>query len=282
MNEDHMQEEENLSELPEDLLWERERHYPGGKTPTGAGTPPDIGYQNRANEDVAQSREGTLTQGANVQSSFDTRPVNGTDFYRSVTDSHSVGGEFLNPSIWSGSIQVPDGYVMVLRNLSIRLYNANAGEGGFAYYVGINNWRITIKVNKISQEIEQIPISLPLKHFPVHVIGASNEQFTFVLMADNNEHVSDTIVAEFRAYGNLLLARGVPKQYEIGEAKKETPVTYDTPNKPQQKPQQNKPQQKPQQNKQRFVRGPGGMKMLIKDSGGSGGARFTASRKGRK
>ena len=84
--------EGGLGDLTDDILFERgeldvpagtriPRDVPGAPGRPGATYPPDVAYQQKV-RDVADAEgvKGTLSQGAEVTSTYDARPINARDW----------------------------------------------------------------------------------------------------------------------------------------------------------------------------------------------------------
>lgn len=213
---------ENLGELPEPISNERgdltgytERPYrvppatPIG-TPRPAGVPPDVDQQNQLIN--TPMRDGTATIGANVTSTFDTRPINAIDFIDTTVDSIEEG-EFVNTDA-QGDFTVPPGFSAILRGFKI-----TAKDPTFTLIQNPERVTVTVFVNDSPVPFYENMIFIPTATAfnPCHVVADENQVIKVVASIQATIGGTGTDVEYyFQLYGNLLIRTGVPVQYQQG------------------------------------------------------------------
>lgn len=239
MNEER--EKEELGELPEDLMRERnETQIADPPIYDPRRVPSDIDYQTGVDQDSAKTPPGTLTQGAKVVSTFDTRPVNTVDFLFTATDLITVLSAFADDPpqpgtspgpIASFSFRVPEGRVALLRNIEVETNEQDLNKS--AFFTLANNqfpWIYRIRVNGAGQTGYANIGSLTLnKSFDTHVLADSENTVSLELAINEPPgDISQTLFEmgilgqyDFQIavsfYGQLILSTGRPTQFEIGE-----------------------------------------------------------------
>ena len=224
-------EDNELGELPPALLKERKEgldyvnegtRYDGffAKSPfdqRNYGAPPDISLENQVINRPGEI--GSVPRRYDVTSTFDARPVNGRDFLETFTLNY----QFIPPPpplakanqigqsvIDSDTFTVPDGYVGVVR--------------GFRYFVNnmLNLGDQFLLVTLISDGVpvnnyDKVPLPQIVNDF-ISCYGISNPLKTIGLTIEHPEPAHFTLIEDIsirvELYGNLLLSRGIPSQYE--------------------------------------------------------------------
>ena len=226
-------EKEELGELSEDLLIEHGENYPKSTDYFETGLPVDL-KSSTPLADATVALEDR-TQSAIVKSVFDTRPVNGTDFH--FTDSQSVTVHDETGAIVDFIYSVPPSYVAVLREFKYTINPIFFGLGP--------NISASISVNGIAQ-VGHTEMEIPQNYgyFNTHIIAPENAKITLRLIipleyADPNPNFS--LWAHF--HGNLILSKNIPLPFEIGNQlpPRKVPIPP-TVNRPRPKP---KPKPKP-------------------------------------
>lgn len=229
--EDH-QKPQNLGNLPEPISAERGEYPFGPSTFENPGVggimdpryriPPDIRNENAVRQLPSIDKSPSIS--ALVDSTFDTRPVNAWDF-------HSVGSGILNPGNGSAvdtltfTHTIPNGYIGILRGFK---YKALALAGFRAVSFDNNTdffdiFSITLlNDNIIVPNFEQMKLGQVANvMIPTHVIGNENKSFTLKLEASDyymntviNALLTSNMRVSFELYGNHLLSRGLPVNFE--------------------------------------------------------------------
>jgi len=222
MSEFEDRESSGLGELPESVSGER-RELEGYTqkvysppppsaigTPRPAGIPADIEQQG----DLAQreSLEGTLTIGASVTSTFDTRPINGRDFL--ITEEATIAeGEFADTDIEFAFI-IPAGHAGLLRG-----FKAIALDPTSSLLTVPSRVLATLFINgmPVPQYEDLILISSATAFNPCHVLADENMELKLRLRINGTIGGTGTEIDYLlQFYGNLLIRTGVPVQYEQG------------------------------------------------------------------
>ncbi len=210
-----------LGELSEDIFTER-----GGFPPTAKGVqfesgkqlPPDIAYQNSTQEEIDNSGiVGSIPQTTFITSTFDARPINARDF--SVSGKRTMSTTVLDV-ITPASLEiiVPNGYVGILRGFKWRFTdNFPFGSGGgspndfdFAAAVYVSG---TVQPN--FDDLDELGVFLN-DYQPCYILADSLQTIELRLtpIADSGSATSARPILAM--YGNLLLRKGLPLQYEPG------------------------------------------------------------------
>ena len=215
MNEEREREERGLNELPEGTFEMKGNRYPPSEEEYYIpNIPADIGAALPIGDipQVSQDR----SSGANVRSTYDTRPINGTDFHYSVTNT-------VTPN-WDGDVislftfTVPESYLAVLRGFEYAQYPYNLGNTAIGPEF---TPKISILVNGITQ----------LGHSNFSMEADATPQRTHVIAPEKSELVLRIVYPQFYSvnidysvwvhlYGNLILTSNRPPAFEVGN---ETP-----------------------------------------------------------
>lgn len=147
-----------------------------------------------------------------VTSTFDTRPINGTDAW--ISDRQSVTGTaYGTPVMTLFSYIVPKGYVFVVREFVIE---AMTGAQFGTQVSGLPNWGpASLRFNGISQlGFSEVNIPTVPTQYKLHAIADEGMivTVTWAIVAG----IANTVSVLGLLYGNLLLKRGYPLPYEIG------------------------------------------------------------------
>lgn len=218
--------ENNLGELPEDISFERgdladykKRAY---YVPPGSDVPPDIVKQSEINKQISGLPQGSPGYDVSVQSVFDTRPINATDFIASsngFVDACSVADILL-------SYTIPEGRVAIIRGIRW-MFALNAGAGIVIANVPPEQSPVSV-LNQILLKINGVvPDSLINNNISAFQ-GIGMEWQTFHTVAGPGQvitaHVKNvepqcnggSVVCHVEIRGNLILTSGLPYPFEVG------------------------------------------------------------------
>ena len=173
------------------------------------GPPPDIRQESNVRNRPGEI--GSVPRGFDVTSTFDARPVNGRDFLETFTLSYFFEEEETEAQIASSTFIVPDGYVGILK--------------GFRYYVnnilniGTNELSVTIINDSVNLNNYDLMELQQINNNFVPVYGVSNPLKEIGIRISHPAPVvyvgrDETVTINIELYGNLLLSRGIPSQYE--------------------------------------------------------------------
>lgn len=232
---DREKEESQLGELTDALFRERggfpplarnPRYQPGQYVP-GQTVPPDIAYQGRVGKAVEQFGEfGTVEQSTYVQSTFDARPINGVDFLT----KQKVRIAFQNPNGAAVDVPgevsfiVPQGYVGILRgfawSFNVPIFPRDDND---SFEMGIVS--ISVLVNNVAQNFynDLDAFGANVANFlPTYIIAETGNEIKVRINLGNLNPAGITNTTLYdedmtiTLYGNLLLSRGLPAQFEPG------------------------------------------------------------------
>lgn len=229
--------DDSLGELPRDLLRERgEIPWPRGRVKGGrpATSTSDI-IPDDPND---PGKLGTVKQGSRVISTYDARPINGSDVVKGGETTVTVTGSSGDPpnpiEFADFTYTVPDGKVFVLRSFAFDIGTV---------YSGIN-YAVTVLVNGTSQNFENVPWPANAGDIPTFIIGDSGDEITVRVRVEITIAASsEDVTVNTRLYGNLLQSTARPKEEEVGTPIPPKAVSFEDEGKPQirgEKPRQNK------------------------------------------
>ncbi len=172
------------------------------------GAPYDIRQENDVRSRPGEM--GSIPRRFDVTSTFDARPVNARDFLETFIFNFTVNGDAGIADTQTSTFQVPDGYIGIIR--------------GFRYYLSrylnIENRSMTVSViadgvvlnNYDNMLLEQIVNDF----IPVYGISISLKNIGLKIKHPEPIDILDeeTVQCRVELYGNLLLSRGIPAQYE--------------------------------------------------------------------
>lgn len=217
------EEYQGLGELSEDIFNER-----GGFPPQAKGTqyvpgqslPPDIAYQSEVDSSAAGASLGSPSQETFVTSTYNIRPINARDFVIAEKQTmllDAVG----NATPAEVSFLVPNGYVGVLQKFAWSFIDPlPLGDNSIIPPVQ-NNFLFTaaVYVNETVQPdydaLERLGVWLN-RPFPAYVLANALQKITLRItpFADTGITVNSQVL--MKIYGNVLLAKGLPLEYEPG------------------------------------------------------------------
>lgn len=220
--------ESGLGELPEDMGRDERidylPEYEGLPPPHGSAInarggeviPPDIAAENRIRRQTGPLVSPVIP--ASVTTVYDARPINARDFLHTATDNIALpNGEPELKLRAVANYQVPQGYTGVWRGFSFE-------PSGYLVYGGLDDDSIftdvkcTLLVNGIIiPDYENMLLGQDAEfNMPTFVIGNEGQIFTIRIDVTNDylNNVGD-IFYRFTLYGQNLLTRGLPKQFEI-------------------------------------------------------------------
>jgi len=211
---------DKLGELSEELLLERQENFPRGNIPDAGDTPGDIAYQ----ESVSGSQQipGTMTQGVEVTSVYDARPINARDFLVSGTDTMTPGNGGAEKRIASFEYTVPQGFIGILR--------------AFRYEVDLvvptptlNFFLTTLFINDSPvDDYVQIGLGQTVNNFiPTYLVAEPGSIFKIELtLGSAVPSLTANKTLLMFLYGNNLLSRGLPARLEPGNKTISKPIEY--------------------------------------------------------
>jgi hypothetical protein len=153
---------------------------------------------------------GTLPSDVTVRSTYDTRPVNAYDAIFNVP----LGAVEGSPALAVGSniitVNVPNGYVVVIRGVKIIVTPLPA--------VSINDidYLLTLLINGGAvPNYENIAVGPLMNNFlPAHAIAGQNQTFGINYIV-NSALPGGTYSLDAQFHCNLILATGIPAAFEI-------------------------------------------------------------------
>ena len=214
----------------------RRRRYPSSlrdergelDMPEGAPQPPrgpvrsSVGVHMPAPE-ILKGGSGLNLPGVDsgVMSVYDVRPINARDFIAASIVGDLVAGA----QTFFMDVRVPQGYVMVVKEFSYQI-GTRSGAGIFTPESDIQVTQVKFFVDGI-----EAPYQLPVESgsgavFTYRLDNGQDRQKTFILALPNSlvrfqavyvGALSDAMYAAL--YGQLLLYRGMPLQFETGSSK---------------------------------------------------------------
>ncbi|MES9901028.1 MAG: hypothetical protein ABW148_18680 [Sedimenticola sp.] len=214
-------EQGQLGELPESLRIERQEN--AGYTKEGTrydgfanslfdnrdlGPPPDIALESAIRNRPGEM--GSIPRRFDVTSTFDVRPVNGRDFLETFYVTFLVDGDAGISDTETVLFNVPDGYIGIIRGFRYYLSRYLNIEGRsmtvsvIADSVILNNYDNMLLEQIVNDFIPVYGISTGLKDIGLKITHPEPMEIL------NDEFVECRI----ELYGNLLLSRGIPSQYE--------------------------------------------------------------------
>lgn len=181
--------------------------------PMGRGIPHDIRTQIKDYPVIP----GTISQNVEVISTFDTRPINAIDFYFASSTSVEPTGtaQFL--------FTVPSGYVAVLRGFKYALQTI---------FTPFNRSWVTCTVNingSAVQNYNALQLGQVVNDLvPIHAIAKEGDiiEIAVTILAAILPPGTITIDVAAEMHGNLLLSRGLPSNFEIGNIKPAKTIRY--------------------------------------------------------
>ena len=211
-----------LGELPESLRIERNENRGYVKEGTrydgyssgglfdnrDLGLPTDIALESAVRN--KRGAMGSIPRRFDVTSTFDARPVNGRDFLETFYITFLVDGDAGISDTETVLFNIPDGYVGIIR--------------GFRYYLSryLNIEGRSMTVSVISDSVvlanyDKMLLEQIVNDFiPVYGISTALKNVGLTIThPEPMEIVEDEFVeCRIELYGNLLLSRGIPSQYE--------------------------------------------------------------------
>ena len=215
-------EDNELGELPSSLLQERREgvdyvnegtRYDGFSAKSlfdnrSYGPPPDIALESAVRNRPGEM--GSIPRRFDVTSTFDARPVNGRDFLETFSFAFSVDGDAGTSDTETLLFNVPDGYVGVIRGFRYHL----------SRFLNIEDRSMTVSViadgvvlnNYDNMLLEQIVNDF----IPVYGISTGLKNIGLIITHPHPIEIltAETVGCRVELYGNLLLSRGIPSQYE--------------------------------------------------------------------
>lgn len=219
----------NLGDLDEFKLAEREELDVSelSNPPPGRDLPPPYYQQAPKNVPIGQN---VPKFGALVQSTFDTRPINGQDWAASFSIglTNSTGGQN-NFGLYTISFKnFAPGFVAILRQFSVQMRgivtNQPVSEGEFALAFIVNGSAVPFvtgpgtvtNTDGVQLPADQMRVFCQLINFPTHVIvpegGTLGVQISNPIPIANDQEVK----IHTELYGNVLQSRGLPANFEVG------------------------------------------------------------------
>lgn len=215
-------EDNELGELPPALLKERKEgldyvnegtRYDGffAKSPfdqRNYGPPADISLENQIRNRPGEI--GSIPRRFDVTSTFDARPVNGRDFLETFSFSFLVDGDADISDTETLLFNVPDGYVGIIRGFRyhlsrfLNLEDRSMTVSVLADGVVLNNYDNMLLEQIVNDFIPVYGISTGLKDIGIRITHPAP-----IELLD-----AETVGCRVELYGNLLLSRGIPSQYE--------------------------------------------------------------------
>jgi len=231
MNEE-FEDQQGVGELPHGIAVERGENWKDKDvfniSGNHQGIPPDIATSNGVMQVASKQSSNISPQIPSlVESTFDTRPVNGRDFYITGREFFNWNSSFptLNIDTISLTRNVPNGYVGILRGFRFGAFSPLAFPANESRYPDMGELitATLLKDNVIIPGYDNIQVGqIQNELIPVHSLVNENKTFTIKLKASNyymeaiNEHIGFNIPYYFsiEMYGNELLSRGLPLEFE--------------------------------------------------------------------
>lgn len=224
---DEFEDQQTMGELPLPIAVERSEDWKNKDVSSYTGVPPDIAASNNVMQ-VTRGPTSNISPAipALVESTFDTRPVNARDFYTTGQGFFQFGtGAVSSFSEISLTHNVPQGYAGIIRGFKFRAVNPFLWPSNESRFDEFNN---LIAVTLLRDDII-IPgyAELTLGQvqndlIPIHYVVRENKSFTMRLKASNYYMTAiNSLIGPFRPfyfsmelYGNELLSRGLPTEFE--------------------------------------------------------------------
>lgn len=216
-NDEFENRDDELGELPEDISFERgdladyqkEAYYVPG------GAPPDVAEQSRIGGEITGAPEGSPGYDVGVQSVFDTRPINATDFIAATNGYVSID----SPNYTALTYIVPQGKVAIIRGIrwSERVNSGTILEG---FGLGTADFITVLAIDG--------SVPTDLVHDGVSIFqGVNSDWQYFHTVAGPGQVVTVKLVNSFPSNGgsywghaeirgNLILTTGLPYPFEVG------------------------------------------------------------------
>lgn len=215
-------EDNELGELPSSLLQERREgadyvnegtRYDGffARSPfdnRNYGPPPDITAENQVRSRPGEM--GSIPRRFDVTSTFDARPVNGRDFLETFNLFFTLDGGETDPVTEEDTFIVSDGYVGLIRGFRYFISNIQNLDNDsllvsvLSDSVPLNNYDNMLLPQIVNDFIPTYGISNPLKNIGLRITHPIPPNLVGIT----------TVQIRVELYGNLLLSRGIPSQYE--------------------------------------------------------------------
>ncbi|MES9855931.1 MAG: hypothetical protein ABW166_04915 [Sedimenticola sp.] len=168
------------------------------------GAPYDIRQENDVRSRPGEI--GSVPRRFDVTSTFDARPVNGRDFLETFSLSFEAGE---GPVTDSNTFTVPDGYIGIVRGFRYFVSNVVDVLGETFLVSLIAN--STIVTNYDNMALPQI-INAPI---PCYAISNYLKNIGLkITHPSSRSGAGGDVLIRVEMYGNLLLSRGIPSQYE--------------------------------------------------------------------
>lgn len=213
MANEEREKEEQLGEISDDLLKEHGDNFPPGRTYYPGEPPADIASSAPLGD--APTVLGDRTRGASVRSTFDTRPINGTDFYYSETQEVTPLGESAVTATFTYT--VPKSYIAVLRAFEFSQYPFVFDEDKFI--------DVSILVNGISQLGHSgIEFQQDAGKQPTHIIAPELSKLAIRLIYPASYSLNLSLSVWVHLYGNLILTKNQPAAFEVGNEEPTRPI----------------------------------------------------------
>lgn len=206
-------EAQRLGELPDDILLERpdvtadDLYRPVTVATTAAPDVAPSDYPGVTGLNVPKF--GTL-----VQSVFDTRPINGYDFYDG--DRQTVLVDPCTLTVIPMSLfgfRVPQGYVAVVRRIILSNVIGIPAVDIVTGILGTMNMSVLLSNVAVPGMSNVLVLGMDAI-YDTHIIADENQIIDVVLSDFGAAATSVTITGLL--YGNLLLKRGLPPTFEVG------------------------------------------------------------------
>lgn len=215
-------EDNELGELPSSLLQERREgvdyvnegtRYDGFSAKSlfdnrNYGPPPDIALESAVRNRPGEM--GSIPRRFDVTSTFDARPVNGRDFLETFFLDFEVDGDAGISDTQTVLFEVPDGYVGVIRGFRyfltrfLNIEDRSMTVSVIADSVTLNNYDNMLLEQIVNDFIPVYGITTGLKNIGLRI----THPFPIDILNEEN------VQCRVELYGNLLLSRGIPSQYE--------------------------------------------------------------------
>lgn len=220
MNEENEDYQNELGELSEPTFEERGGFPPqakGVQYQPGQQLPPDMAYQNEANAGLGTAVLGGPALGTYVTTTYDARPINARDFFTSAINNAETDGSTAGEIPADFSFTVPQGYVAVLRGVAWDFSIPSLADEGSPSPDYNYTFTVRLQVDGIA-----VPNYDDIAGFgaflndlvPCYVLA--NEGQTITLSVRITSDNALTIGVNQKLYGNLLLSRGLPTNFEPG------------------------------------------------------------------
>lgn len=242
-----------LGELPEDISGDRERdefasyakrgEANSGHTSVGdrsgipgplhpaVGIPTDVEVEDNIRGVAGDTKSPGIPAGTTTV--YDARPINGRDFMHTeiaaiTADLDNTGGDILTANF---SFTIPQGFVGVLRGFS---YQPDVfAEFAPDFFIQTNDTSTptfvpvtsSLLINELTvPEYDSMDLGQAVEpFFPTFALGLGGQQFKLRITYDRDVAVGavcsvdnlKTFGVRGQLYGNLLLSRGLPRQFEI-------------------------------------------------------------------